>query len=105
MGHERDFSVPTAEEWRADLDYMASEMERLHSNLFHSVSRRRFLGAVRRLQARVPALARHQVIVEIARIVAMVGDAHTTVYLRNYDPAVGFHHYPLRLWLAGDDLF
>jgi hypothetical protein len=95
----------TAEEWRADLDFMAREMERVHRNLFHKVSRRRFGAALKRLRERVPLLARHQVIVEIARIVAMVGDAHTTVYLRHYDPAVRFHFYPLRLWLADDVLF
>ncbi|MFL5735231.1 MAG: hypothetical protein ACJ78Q_18900 [Chloroflexia bacterium] len=105
MNPEQEYRVPAAGEWRADLAIMASEMERLHSNLFHTVSRRRFLGAVKRLQARVPALDRHRIIVEIARIVALVGDAHTTVYLRHYDPAVEFHFYPLRLWLAGDELF
>src|SRR6059058_346541 len=95
----------TPDGWRADLEFMAREMERVHKDLFHKVSRRRFSGAVKRLHERVHLLERPQVIVEIARIVAMVGDAHTTVYLRYYDPAVGFHFYPLRLWLADDGLF
>jgi hypothetical protein len=57
------------------------------------------------LHTRIPALERHEVIVELARIVALIGDAHTTMYLRFYDPAVRFGHYPLNLWLLDDVLF
>src|SRR5437764_3694499 len=92
-------------EWRSDLDHIAEEMERLHKNLFHKVSREEFTRSVKHLQERVPSLARHQVIVEIARIVAMVGDAHTCIYLTDHDPALGFHYYPLKLWLADGVLF
>src|SRR5690349_593757 len=90
---------PTADEWRGDLAYMAREMEARHKNLYHTVTPARFAEAVARLDAEIPALARHQIIVELARIVALVGDAHTTIYLRGHDPAIGFHAYPLRLWL------
>jgi hypothetical protein len=85
----------TADEWRTDLDFMAGEMERVHKDLFHKVSRRHYGAAVKRLRERVHLLARHQVIVEIARVVAMVGDAHTTGYLTHCDPAVRFQFYPL----------
>jgi hypothetical protein len=38
-----------------------------------------FETAIKCLQERIPSLARHQIIVELARIVAMVGDGHTNI--------------------------
>ena len=92
-----------AREWREDLRFMASEMEKRHRNLFHTVSRERFEAAVRSLDARIPSLARHQILVEMARIVAMVGDGHTNL-APTRDPRVGFRTYPLRLYLFADGL-
>src|SRR3954469_2674859 len=66
-----------AEKWREDLRYMASEMPKRHANLFHTMTQEQFNSAVTRLDERIPQLARHQIIVEMARIVAMVGDGHT----------------------------
>ncbi len=82
---------------------MASEMEKRHRNLFHTVSRERFEAAVRRLDARIPSLARHRIIVEMARLVAMVGDGHTNL-APTRDPKVGFRTYPIRLYLFADGL-
>lgn len=92
-----------AREWREDLRFMASEMEKRHRNLFHTVSRERFEAAVRSLDARIPSLARHRILVEMARIVAMVGDGHTNL-APTRDPRVGFRTYPLRLYLFADGL-
>ncbi len=50
-----------------------AEMARRHRNLYHTVSRERFDSAVAALDRRIPSLARHQVIVELARIVGPGG--------------------------------
>jgi hypothetical protein len=65
--------------WREDLAHMAREMSRRHRNLYHSVSRADFDSAVAALDRRIPSLARHQIIVEMARIAAMVGDGQTNI--------------------------
>ena len=93
-----------AERWREDLRFMASEMPRRHRNLFHTMTRPQFEEAVRRLDRRIPTLARHQIIVEMARIAAMVGDGHTNV-APTRDPKIGFRAYPVRLYLFRDGLF
>jgi tetratricopeptide (TPR) repeat protein len=92
------------EKWREDLRFMASEMPKRHRNLFHTMSREQFEGAVKRLDGRIPSLARHQIIVEMARIVAMVGDGHTNV-APTRDSKIGFRTYPLRLYLFPDGLY
>jgi hypothetical protein len=90
--------------WREDLRYMAAEMARRHKNLYHTVSRERFHSAVAALGRRIPSLARHQVIVEMARIVALVGDGHTNIEPTR-DPKIGFRTLPVRFYFFKDGLF
>jgi tetratricopeptide (TPR) repeat protein len=93
-----------AEKWREDLRHMAREMEARHKNLFHTTTREQFEGAVSRLHERIPALARHQIVVELARIAASVGDGHTNV-APTRDPKIGFRTLPFKLYLFKDGLF
>ncbi|HEX8097437.1 MAG TPA: hypothetical protein VF507_05350, partial [Pyrinomonadaceae bacterium] len=93
-----------AEKWREDLRYMAEEMPKRHRNLFHTMTREQFEGAVKRLNERIPSLSRHQIIVEVARIAAMVGDGHTNV-APTRDPKVGFRSYPVKLYFFKDGLY
>ncbi len=91
-------------EWRQDLRFMAAEMKQRHKNLFHTVSRARFDEAVSDLDARIPSLQRHQIIVEMMRIAAMVGDGHTRVDPLK-DAKFNFPSLPLKLYLFEDGLF
>jgi tetratricopeptide (TPR) repeat protein len=93
-----------AEKWREDLRFMAEEMPKDHKNLFHAMTKEQFQGAVDRLYERIPSLARHQIIVEMARIVAMVGDGHTNLSPTR-DPKVGFRTLPIKLYFFKDGLF
>jgi tetratricopeptide (TPR) repeat protein len=93
-----------AEKWREDLRYMAEEMPKRHNNLYHTMPREQFEAAVERLYERIPRLARHQIIVEMARIVAMVGDGHTNISPTR-DPKIGFRSLPIKLYLFKDGLF
>src|SRR5688572_19667723 len=93
-----------AEKWREDLSHMAEQMPRLHKNLFHTMNREQFDAAVKRLYDRIPLLARHQIIVELARIVALVEDGHTNLRLA-HDPEVRFHTLPVNLYFFKDELF
>jgi hypothetical protein len=72
-------------------------------NLFHTMTREQFETAVKRLDERIPMLQRHQIMVEMGRIFAMVGDGHTRLNLLSA-PA-GFRQYPLRLYRFKDGLF
>jgi len=93
-----------AARWREDLRYLAAEMPKRHRNLYHHLSPAEFARAVHRLDARIPALRRHEVILELARLVARVGDGHTNVAPAR-DPKIGFHALPLRLYLFSDGLW
>src|SRR6266498_4726041 len=90
--------------WREDLDLLAEALPKRHVNLFHTMTRAQFEQAVWALRERIPTLARHQVIVELARIVALIGDGHSRLDLAD-GPNIGSRRYPLRLYLYSDGLF
>jgi len=89
----------TKEQWKKDLQYLAKELPRRHKNAFHRVSKEQFERAVAELDAAIPSLEEHEILVGLRRIVAMVGDAHTALA-----PAQTFNRYPLTLYWFGNDL-
>lgn len=90
------------DQWRDDLTSLIDALEREHADLFHTVSRGRFARGWRGLHARIPRLAGHEVVVELARLVASVGDGHTRLSLGDVP---GFRRFPLVLHLVSDGLF
>ena len=92
-----------AEKWRADLQYMAQEMPKYHKNLFHTMTREQFSSAIDNLDRQITTLTRYQIIVEMARIVAAVGDGHTNI-APTRDPKIGFHILPIKLYFFDDGL-
>jgi hypothetical protein len=59
------------EKWREDLRLMAEEVPKRHKDLFHQMTREQFDTAIKNLETSIPNLKRNQIIVEMARIVAM----------------------------------
>ena len=90
--------------WREDLRFFTAEMQRRHRNLYHTVSPEAFARAVADLDARIPSLQRHEIIVGLMRIAALVGDGHTRVDPRK-DAKFGFPSLPLKLYLFEDGLY
>jgi len=92
-----------AAHWREDLRYFAEEAPQVHKNLFHAIPKKQFEAAVKSLDERIPTLSRDQIIVELTRIVAMVGDGHTSVDLQ--EPPTGFRHYPVKFYWFPDGVY
>src|SRR5438552_4162946 len=90
--------------WQEDLRFMAKQMEEKHKNLYHSISAQEFAARIAALNARIPSLTRAQVIVEMAKIVAAVGDGHTNIYPTR-DPKIGFHALPVTFTFFGPQLY
>ncbi|HEY6400471.1 MAG TPA: hypothetical protein VI479_03615, partial [Blastocatellia bacterium] len=104
FGQQRQTLSPEdAKQWREDLRFLAEELPKRHANLFHTMTREQFESAVKRLDERIPTLQRHQVIIEIGRIFAMVGDGHTRLNLLS--AGAGLRRYPLRLYWFKDGIF
>jgi tetratricopeptide (TPR) repeat protein len=113
--------ILTADQWRKDLKELAEKLSQEHRAPFHTVSQSDFDKAVADLDRRIPDLADHQVIVEMARLVAMIGDGHTRLAIplspgveavKTHRPtpapaemALLFRRLPVGLYLFRDGLF
>ena len=103
QSHASPVTPVEADRWREDLRYFAEQAPQVHKNLFHSMTREQFDAALKNLDERIPSLSRNQIIVEITRIVAMIGDGHTYVELQH--PPTNFRHYPLKLYWFPDGVY
>src|SRR5262245_16148528 len=98
---QRSAQIPTLnkDQWREVPKVFAKELPKRHKNLYHATSREQFERAVAELDAAIPSLQDHQIIVRMHQIAAMVGDGHTGVHLPPY-----FKRYPIRLYWFGHEL-
>ena len=89
-----------------DVSTLAAEMERIHPNLFHSVSRETFRDAVDDLVVRLPALDRDEILVDVLRIVAMTGerDGHMGLFPL-VDHERPLHIAPIRAWVFPEGIY
>ena len=93
----------TPELWQEDLQYLAKALPARHGNAYNQVSQEDFEAAVQELGQSIAELDDHQVAVEMGRLVAMIGDGHTELWLPQ--SATGFGRLPLALYYYGDDLY
>jgi hypothetical protein len=75
-----------------------------HANLFHAMTPAQFDSALRAIDRNLPRLARHQVVVELQKLDALVGDGHSNVSPWR-DTAATFHELPVTLYAFEDGVF
>ena len=93
--------------WREDLDVLVDllyQMPEFHEGGFAIVHHESFAQAVSALEANIPALEDHEIVVGMMQIVTMLGDAHTRVNTHQWS-AYQESMYPLRLEWFDDGLF
>lgn len=88
--------------WQLDIDSFARQLTELHPNPFARIPRSRFESEIASLRAEVPSLSDPAVVVGLMRILALVGDSHTTIDLRSF---TGFRQLPLRFEWFADGIF
>ncbi len=70
--------------WVEALDFLYKELPRRHKNLYYSISEMDYLESIRSLKKAVPGLGSDEIKVQIAKIIASVGDAHTSINIPVY---------------------
>jgi len=101
------------EQWSEDLVFAAEQLDERHPDAFHSLSREELRQEIDQLVERLPELEHHEVVVDLARIVALIGDGHTRLtlplapgvdFMQGHSetpppalPELQFHQYPIRL--------
>jgi hypothetical protein len=86
--------------WQEDLDYLASNLEKKHKNLYHTIDRETFKSEVKKLSASIGDMDSIRRFVEIKKLVAKVGDGHTSI---RYD--IPLNWFPVMLYPFDDGLY
>lgn len=66
--------------WRQDLRYLATQLPRLHADAFFHIPEEDWRTAVAGLDSRIPELSDSQIMIEMTRLVASIGDGHTRLW-------------------------
>ena len=90
-------------QWREDLAVIRTQAPAHHANLFHSMTRAQFDSALLAIEQRLPQLSRAQVVVELQRLAALIGDGHSSVGPWR-DTATVFHELPVTFYAFDDGL-
>jgi hypothetical protein len=93
----------TIHRWREDLAFLRAAMPAHHANLFHTMTRSQFDSALGAIESRLPVLPRAQIIVELERLAALIGDGHSNVSPWR-DTAIAFHSQPVAFYWFADGL-
>ncbi|MCD6516588.1 MAG: peptidase S41 [Candidatus Aminicenantes bacterium] len=72
----------TLAQWAQDLDFLVTELPKKHKNLFHNISETEFQTQIKELKTQLPSMALDEILVGLMRIIASVGDSHTTLGYR-----------------------
>jgi len=92
----------TSAQWREDLQF-AVDTFLARDRSFSPAARQEFRAAIARLQQTVESKRDEQIIVELAKAVALANNAHTRLYLvRN---RTELRRYPIRVWWFPEGLY
>lgn len=97
-----DGRAATVAEWRQNLDEVVRDVLAYHPDPFTKTGELAFRRRAAALQDALPQLNESQRIVALMRLVASLGDGHTTVELQDRNYAVW---YPVRLYQFSDGYF
>lgn len=86
--------------WRTDLAYLKDLAEKRHANLFHSMSMAKWLKATSDLDFQIPEMSDAEVIIAFTRLLALVGDGHTSLYPPMQGP-MAMHLLPIWPYAMG----
>ena len=90
--------------WQADIQTLGDELPKRHPDPFGRIGEEVWREAVRSLHDRIATMSREEIVVELHRLVARIGDAHTSVNPFT-DPALAMRRYPFELAWLEDGLF
>ena len=90
-----------------DVRELAASLREFHPRPFHSVSRARFDAAVQRATTEAPSLSRNELVVELMRIAALIGDrnGHSGIFPGDPQHRTQLHLYPIRLYTFDDGTY
>jgi len=93
----------TAEKWQEDLRFLQNTVNEQYSFLFKKVTSETFNAEVEKLYEAIPNMQGHEVLVGLARIVALFKYGHTSLGFRG--GKVKYHKLPINLYHFKDGVY
>lgn len=93
----------TAEDWRDDLKHLQETVHADYPFLFKKTTAEEFDQAVNKLHKEIPQLEAHEIVVGLAKIVALFKYGHTDISFR-HGPSP-FRHLPFNLYEYDDGIY
>lgn len=90
--------------WRFDLNYLVSEITRLHVNQFHSVNETQFTEMVADIDRKIPTLSDKEIIFKFMELVSSLGNGHNFI-IPTFNEKGGFNQLPVQFYKFSDGLF
>ena len=101
-GQQAD-TLSRAARWSDDLRFLAEQLEQKHPKAFHKISKEQFARAALKLGAEAPGFSDTRMSLEVMRLVASLGDAHTSASL-NF-AALGLKRVPFAAYWFDDGMY
>ena len=79
LGIYTETDISREEAWKKDINYLVSQIKRLHYNMYHSVSKAEFENLVADVSENISALTDEQIIVKLMKIVGALGNGHNVI--------------------------
>jgi hypothetical protein len=86
--------------WREDLEVLARELPARHKNMYYTLKKEQFASETAKIAAQLPTLSEAEIRVALARLVALVGNAHTGI-----NALSGAPQYPIRFYEFPDGFY
>ncbi len=97
-------NLTRVQRWQLDLDYLVSEIKRLHVDMYHHVSEAEFTYKVHSIRKAINTLDDQQIVFEFMSLLGMLGNGHNLII-----PAWGkygsFTQLPMQFYWFSDGLY
>lgn len=97
-------SKTSTKEWIEDLKYLKEFAEKSHFHLFHTMDSKDWEEEIHSLQTNIPKMGDHEVILNLMKLLAKVGDGHTLLF-PPYEGKYSFRTLPLEFYFFEEDLY
>ncbi len=97
-------SQPSKDDWKKELRKIQSAIDSKHVNPYHKISKDELNQEFDKLINSLTNLNDYQVILELYRIVALIGDGHTSFNF-NDQQLVKFNYFPVKFYQFDDGIF
>lgn len=96
--------------WAEDINYLVKEMPKVHINPYHRTSSESFERFAEALISKLKNMSDNEVICEITKITAMIGDGHSALNIFNFhstnsNNSYKLHIFPVMIYMFSDGVY